>query len=109
MNYSVLFMFLFWYGVLFAFFIAVPSEIQAGSINYNLTDDLNTSDFNPDSEITGSDVGLLNSIGRFLAFSVFGFGLPDDTPFYVQALVSIFNFSVTLLFVAWVIGAITGS
>jgi len=109
LNYGVLLAFLFWFGSLSIFFIAVPTNIQEGTINYNFTTSLNTSEFNPDSEITGADVGVLTSLARFLGFVAFGFGLPDGTPFYVQVLVSILNTSMTLMFIAWIIGVVTGS
>ena len=75
-------------------YLAIPTDIQEGTINYDFVDDLNTSGFSS-SEIdsdTGGFWGFFSGIAgvavaalRFFGFVLFGIGLPAATPFWFLA------------------------
>jgi len=110
MNIPFLVCFCFWFSLLSIFYIAVPPGINAGSVNYDFNQDLNTTGFNADEIDSGSFfsgvLGVFNSIGRFIGFVFFGLFLPLDLPNYVSMFFITFNTVVTMLFIGFIIDSV---
>lgn len=115
MKIGVLLVFLFWYGMLSAVYFAIPTEIQEGTINFDLTDNLNVTGFEQgelDDDTGGffsffsPIAGVFKAIGRFLGFVGFGIGLPPDTPGYVKFFFFLWNTMITTVLVAWIISIV---
>ena len=107
MKIGLLYAFIFWYGLLSLAYVAIPSDIQEGTIDYTFVDDINASGFSEDEIDTGGFfsglIGIGGAVARFFGFILFGFGLPDDTPQYAQTFVFFWNTIVTLLLIAWIV------
>jgi len=109
MKLGFLIAFILWYGLLSLVYVAIPADIQEGTINYDFVDDINSSGFNADEIDSGGFftgiIGIFTAVGRFFGFVLFGFGLPPS-PGYVMFFVHFWNTGITLFLIAWIISTV---
>ena len=97
-------MFFIWYGLLSLAYVPIVAVDGSASINYDISDDLNTS-YN-ESDV-GTDVAdVFGGITKFFAFVGFGVGLPDDTPVFFSVPFAIFQSCITLLLIGFIVSSI---
>lgn len=104
MDLKILMLILGYWGLFLAMFVL--SEGLLLNEGYSIHAELNSTELASSEVDTGGLFGTGVSLGRFVAFTLFGVGLPSDTPFWISVPVAIWQTMFTIFTVGFVISGI---
>lgn len=104
MNLKVLLIFLLYYSAISLMFISQGSILIDN--DFNTTVNINDSTITEDEQDTGGLFSVGVSFSRFLGFTFFGIGLPDDTPSWFSTIFIIWQSLFTVFAIAWFISSL---
>ena len=102
MNLKILFLIVFYYSA----FLIVFANAGDSLTGVTHTIELNSTELSDDEIDTGGVFGTGVSFSRFLGFTAFGLGLPDETPTWFALLFATWQTAIFIFTVGFIIDSI---
>lgn len=105
MNLKLIFLLLFYWVIISAFFVTAGS-VFTDENGYEFNNTLNATEISDDEQDTGGLFGSGISLGRLIMFVTIGIGLPEDTPLFFKIPFILWHSILTILAIFLFIDAI---